>query len=319
MRIKLIGFGIAILMLLSVFAIAGVSATTPIAAGTHASVVLNDGINSMDAFGSTANAPWALTHKANVNGVWDANWATIGGQIIYSPVAATVAPGNVKVFCTGYISGSPYGPVWGTTYGAGDKWFALGGSTGHGPAACSWGSTRLDVFATGTDNRVYQKYSNDGGATWSGWVSLGGQVTSGPDATASYAAGQLQVSVTGINGHAYIKNWNGHQWSEWKQLVNGSTLVHDHPCMCSSPGVITVFAVDSVDGTIWYANSTTNYTVWNHLTTGVISSSPDAAATQDGGTIYFFGRGNDMAIWYASMNTVSGVWSGWTSIGGQFP
>lgn len=317
MRLKLIGLGIAALMILSVFAIAGVSAATPIAAGTHASVVLNDGLNPITAFGSTSTEPWALTVQTYNGSAWS-GWSTIGGQIRYSPVAVNLSPGVDKVFCTGYVSGSPNGPIWGTTYGAGDKWFNLGGSTGHGPAACSWGPNRIDVFATGTDGRVYQKYSNDGGKTWSGWVNLGGQATSGPDATASYAAGQLQVSVTGINGHAYIKNWDGHKWSAWQQLTNGSHLVHDHPCMCSESGVIYVFAVDSVDGTVWYTNSTSNYTAWKQIdTVGIISSSPDAA--MQGTTLYFFGRGNDKAIWYDSMNTVSGVWSGWTSIGGLFP
>jgi hypothetical protein len=323
MRKSLLGIALAAIMLLSLFTMAA-SAATPISAGTHASVVVNDGFNQISAFGTSEVAPWYLTHKTLNAGKWS-EWENLGGQMIYSPVAVSRKSLTTDVFVTGYVAGSPYGAVWTKTLltpdGQWSAWKGLGGSTGHGPAVCSWASYRLDVFATGTDNRVYQKYSNDGGATWSGWISLGGQAKSGPDATANYAGGQLQVSCTGINDQPYIKNWNGHQWSEWKRVYNGPAVVHDHPCMTSVSDKIYLFAVEEGTGIVWYTNSTSSYSKWQQIPVGVISSSPDAAITSDGLTLYFFGRGQDKAVWYTSLDTANGkdTWSDWQSIGGVFP
>ena len=46
------------------------------------------------------------------------------------------------------------------------------------PAVCSWAPGRLDVFVRGTDNVLWHKWFQGG---WSGWESLGGILTSGPE------------------------------------------------------------------------------------------------------------------------------------------
>jgi len=61
-------------------------------------------------------------------------------------------------------------------------WQPLGGEFGTAPAAVSWGPNRLDVFAVGGDEQMYQK-------TWDGsqwqpsvadWQPLGGQFVQMP-------------------------------------------------------------------------------------------------------------------------------------------
>ena len=97
------------------------------------------------------------------------------------------------------------------------SWHSLGGQipAGTGPAACSWGSGRLDVFVQGTDGALWHKWYT--GTSWSGWESLGGSLTSSPAAT-SPASGLIDVFARGSDGALWYKDWNGAAWSSWHSL-----------------------------------------------------------------------------------------------------
>src|SRR5207249_2439995 len=56
----------------------------------------------------------------------------------------------------------------------------LGGDAYSGPAVCSWGVNRLDVFVRGGGDALYHKYYN--GSSWVGWENLGGTLSAGVDA-----------------------------------------------------------------------------------------------------------------------------------------
>ena len=69
----------------------------------------------------------------------------------------------------------PDGALW-NRYWDGDSWHgweSLGGSLASGctPAASSWGSDRLDVFATGVDGSTWHRYWD--GTRWVEWARLG--------------------------------------------------------------------------------------------------------------------------------------------------
>lgn len=72
------------------------------------------------------------------------------------------ASGNIS----GYISESQISSVNCTAY-SWSRWNDLGGTFTSGPAACSWGKSRLDIFARSTDNAMWHKWWD--GASWSGW------------------------------------------------------------------------------------------------------------------------------------------------------
>ena len=84
--------------------------------------------------------------------------------------------------------------------GSWGNWVSIAGQipAGTGPAACSWGSGRLDVFARDTDGAMWHK-SYDTATAWSNWNSLGGILTSSPAAT-SPSSGVIDVFVRGSDG-----------------------------------------------------------------------------------------------------------------------
>ncbi len=74
-------------------------------------------------------------------------------------------------------------------------WESLGGALTSPPGATSWASGRLDVFARGTDNKLWHKWFENG---WSDWESLGGRLTSGP-AAVSWGDGRIDVFARGTD------------------------------------------------------------------------------------------------------------------------
>ncbi|HEX2691900.1 MAG TPA: hypothetical protein VHN14_35065, partial [Kofleriaceae bacterium] len=84
------------------------------------------------------------------------------------------------------------------------------------PAAVSWGTNRIDVFARGTDNKMYTLSWN--GSQWFGWSSLGGQFTSGP-AVASWGSNRLDVFGRGTDSALWTNSWTGASWSGWYRVA----------------------------------------------------------------------------------------------------
>jgi peroxiredoxin len=89
-----------------------------------------------------------------------------------------------------------------------------GRAQGPAPAACSWGSGRVDLFVQGTDGALWHK---GGTGTWSGWQSLGGKLTSSPAAT-SPGNNLIDVFARGTDGAVWYKDWDGTAWSSWQSL-----------------------------------------------------------------------------------------------------
>jgi hypothetical protein len=108
--------------------------------------------------------------------------------------------------------------VWQRTYAnnAWSGWKGLGGglASGTGPAACSWGAGRLDVFVQGTDGALYQKSFS---GAWSGWGSLGGALTASPAAAAASGSNRIDVFVRGTDNAVWEKSYNG-RWGGWTSV-----------------------------------------------------------------------------------------------------
>lgn len=161
----------------------------------------------------TDNALYVYQYNPTTDG-WEGPWP-LDGQITSSPAAIALVNGPVHVFARGTDNA-----LWHRWYDNGwQNWESLGGPNGgqissdpeSGPSVASWGSRRLDVFVRGTDDAVWRKWSDNGGASWSNWESLGGVVTSSP-AAISRAPNLIEVFVRGTDGKLYHIWWDGTAW-----------------------------------------------------------------------------------------------------------
>jgi hypothetical protein len=78
---------------------------------------------------------------------------------------------------------------------------------------------RLEIFARGSDNRLWHTWQQSPGGTWSGWYSLGGPIASAVSVIAN-KDGRLEVFATGTDNrlwHIWQQSPGG-TWSGWYSL-----------------------------------------------------------------------------------------------------
>jgi hypothetical protein len=174
------------------------------------------------------------------------------------------------------------------------------------------------LFVKGYDgalwyNRENYLLSSSANWGWSGWTSLGGQLTSSPCAVWR-SPGILDVYVRGTDGALWSRTTanNGASWSNWS-TIGGQLASGTGAGACSwGAGREDVF-VEGTDGALlqntWTAAS--GWSGWVSLG-GQLTSSP-AAVSRGAGLIDVCVRGADGAVWHKSYNN---GWSGWDSVGG---
>jgi spore germination protein YaaH len=147
-------------------------------------------------------------------------------------------------------------------------------------------------------------------ATNNPWTSLGGALTSGPDAS-SWGSSRADVFVRGNDNGLYHRFWDGGQWNGWDGL--GGTLTSDPGAVSWGPDRIDVFVRGNDNGLyhrwgsgngIWYG--------WQPLG-GYLTSAPDVAAWS-AGRLDVFVRGADNGLWHKWWDGQN--WSGWQPLGG---
>jgi hypothetical protein len=127
-------------------------------------------------------------------------------------------------------------------------WRSLDVVATSAPAVCSWGPSRLDVFARGEDFALWHKFSSDPqNWEWSNWQSLGGTLYS-PPAAVSWAEGRLDVFVRGADRALWHKWFTAGAWSDWESL--GGALNFGPAVTSSAQGRLDVFA-RGTDNTIF--------------------------------------------------------------------
>ncbi len=183
-------------------------------------------------------------------------------------------------------------------------WEDLGGALTSGPAVCSWGAGRIDVFARGTDNALWHKWFDDN--TWSTWESLGGVLSSAPTAV-SWGSGRIDVFARGTD-NALWHRWFQDGWQPWESL--GGVLSSAPAAASWSAGRIDVFA-RGADNALWHRWFQDGWQAWESLG-GVLSSAP-AAASWAAGRIDVVARGTDNALWHRWFQD---GWQPWESLGG---
>lgn len=193
------------------------------------------------------------------------------------------------------------------TYGV--PWESLGGTLTTGPAVTARGANRLDVFARGSDNQLWQTYWT--GTAWIPWLPLGGALTSDP-AAVSRDTSHIDIFVRGTDNAIYQRSWTGLAWTGWSSL--GGSFVSGPAVSSWDANRMDVF-VRGADNQIWQSYWTGGpWSSWFSLGGNVVSD--PAAVSWGPNRIDVFARGADNSIMQKYWNGTT--WVGWSSLGGNF-
>lgn len=128
---------------------------------------------------------------------------------------ATVLRGSAV---TAFVRGTD-NRVWYTTQSAAGGAFSgfrfIPGTIASAPAAVTWGGSRVDLFAKGSNGHLLHTYST--GGAYHAWEDVGGALTSAPSA-ASLSTGTIDI-VARTTGDALSRiRWDGARWTPWTQV-----------------------------------------------------------------------------------------------------
>lgn len=195
---------------------------------------------------------------------------------------------------------------------AGRSWDGLGGAVKGNVAPVSLSAGHLQLFARGTDDRLYTNTSADG--AWSGWQGLGDVVTEPPTVLAR--SGGIDVYYRGGDTRPYLRRWNGSAWEPAVRL--GDIDVEGQMAAVSPrPGQVLLFArepddelkVNSYDGSAWSG--------WLDLG-GDINAAPSAIVRPNAAgqpVVEVYARWADDNVRYRRLDPVAG-WQSWVNLGG---
>ncbi|AFD07337.1 C1 family peptidase [Solitalea canadensis] len=142
---------------------------------------------------------------------------------------------------------------------------------------------------------------------WQGWESLGGGITSKPDAV-SWDNNRIDVVARGLDSAVWHRWWNGTAWFGWESLGGG---IQGAPSICSwANGRLDIFAV-GLNHHLYHKWYQGGWSGWEDLG-GLLSSDPSCVSWGNN-RIDIFARGTDSALWHKWWD---GAWYGWESLGG---
>jgi hypothetical protein len=235
-------------------------------------------------------------------------------------------------------------------------WYAdnLGGSFTSNPDISSWGPGRLDIFARGTDGKLWHKYWNYG--SYGPWESTPGPSIEGGPGAVSWGNGRIDVVARSAEAGNPIAHW---YWDgSWHNDSLGGSFTSDPDISSWGPGRLDVFA-RGTDGKLWHKYwNYGSWSGWESMGGPSIEGGPGAVSWGNGridvvarsaeagnpiahwywdgswhndslggsftsdpdlastapNRLDVFARGTDGGIWRKTWNGFG--WSGWTSVGG---
>jgi C1A family cysteine protease len=183
---------------------------------------------------------------------------------------------------------------WGTGFGSAG-YFKIG-----------YGECRIDTYSFATAQGVVLPQAAH---SWKGFESLGGIITSRPNAV-SWGPDRIDVVARGLDSAVHHRWWDGSTWLGWESLGG---LVHGAPAVASpASGRLDVFAV-GLDHRMfhkWFQNGF--WSGWESIG-GAFSSEP-CAVSSGPNRIDIFARGMDSALWHGWWDGQN--WGGWQNLGG---
>ncbi len=182
----------------------------------------------------------------NASGQWNDEWATVPG--VDSAVDGGIAvagtlPEHFYMFAidsSGLLRYAEYDEAWKGT------WFDLGGTVTGTPTAFMTQEGRIDVYTSGTDGRVYQRWMHNG--NWvAGWFSKS-LATSDPTV----------VSWNNSSLNVIARSPSGTLMNDLFQVYVTEVVVTDFPmplgkpsAVARQPGTTDIFVTQS-DGYVWH-------------------------------------------------------------------
>ena len=241
---------------------------------------------------------------------WFGAWDSLGININGTPSVVSWGPDRQDVFVHA-SDGSIYHQIW-TRSGGRGPWIPMNGTTNDDMTVFSLQPGHLEVLVNG-GGILYQNWSNDSGATWSGWQGLGlyilgtpTVITTGPD--------RQDLFVHGSDNVIYHQTWtrSGGR-TTWTPM---GTTYDDIAVISPQPGDLVVF-VRGTDGYLYHSWSTDTGTTWSGWVglgikligkPSVVSWGPDRSDV--------FVRGEDDVMYHLTYTSSVG-WGSWESLGGQ--
>ncbi len=283
-----------------------------------------DGVNLTNPFGAYEQLGFPQI-VANLQTYYPANlaslasgwgWSKIGGQLLAGtgPAAYSFTSGTTTQVGW-FVTGTDHAlyQQWSDNGVQSPSWVNLGGYLTSGPAATSPGNGVIDVFVRGTNGALYERTTTNGGATWSSWASLGGQIPAGTSpAVSSWSSGRLDLFVQGMDGALYHKSYSGSAWSAWENL--GGKLTSSPAATSPGNGVIDVF-VRGTNGALYQRSWTGSWSNWASLGGQIPAGTSPAASSWGSGHLDLFVQGMDGALYH--MSATGSAWSAWENLGGK--
>ena len=156
------------------------------------------GVNRLDIF---ANAGSRIRHQAWTGSNWTA-WDNPGGAVpggtASTPAAVSWDANRIDV-----VVKAADNQIWQLTWDNGwSPWTGVSGANGtnSAPTIASWGPGRLDIFVRSDSGQLWQETCAAGpckGSGWTGWIPLGGFLSSGP--AAASARGYRRIDVVSLS------------------------------------------------------------------------------------------------------------------------
>ncbi len=117
-----------------------------------------------------------------------------------------------------------------------------------GLRAVAWGDSHREVFALGTDLRLWHDWSDDN-FSWSGWYSLGGPNAGlcSASSAVSWGPGRMDVFAMGCD-YALWHIWFEDRWSGWENL--GGVINSTPSAVSAGFGRLDVL-VNDFAGCVW--------------------------------------------------------------------
>jgi hypothetical protein len=255
----------------------------------------------------------------------------VPGHAEVSPV--TRSADHLDVFLTD-INKNILSAAWEPDYADGwHGWWQIKGGTAAAGApvhGVSRGTDKLDIFVTGTNNRVFAAaWEPDFADGWHGWSPvLGGVAAPGAHVTAvSRRADHLDIFVVGTDGSVYTAAWEpdfADGWHGWARIggvvAPQGAAVH---AVSRSTDKLDIFVTDingAVMSAAWEPGYTDGWHGWWHIKSG--QAAPGAAVTavsRSADHLDIFVSGTNNRVYTASWAPdFADGWHGWALIGGLF-
>ncbi len=251
-----------------------------------------------------------IWHRWQTNGSWAA-WESLGiptGGAQSAPSAVSWGVNRIDLFVLCGTNPTNLCHKWfDGTWHSWESWGNPGMSLIYAPDAASMSSGTLEVFAVGSNQKIYQIRYYSG--SQHGWQQPFNDGTANSAVSAvSWGGNRLDVFVRGTDNQLYQRTWSG-SWGGWSSL--GGTLTTGPDASSWGVGEMDV-VVASSGGVLWYRRYNNGWGTWQQFPDGSTTVDPSGVSPA-ANRVDFFARGTDNKLYHRTWN---GSWSTWENLDG---